>query len=318
MKHIYFLSVALVLICNVVLGQLSNGLKAHYNFTENTIDSSGYTNHGTTVGNPVYTADRSGNVKCAVKFSGHSSEYISVNYSNDFNIQPDSAFSISLWYQGGTADVGDFEGLFKKNNNEGEASPSNTDYHVGLYDLNTPVAGSKYSGLFNSSFQYVLLSGDTSWHHIVLTYQDTIWTQYIDSSYFETDVTKKYPIYTSTGNIVLGQSFGGKLDDVRFYDRKLSLLEVGELYRLPCECHKTVTSIESVRTSALLYPNPTQGILVLNNIAERALYELSDMGGKTIKSGTVSSSKIDVSFLSPGIYFLRFPSENLIFRFVKT
>ncbi|MFT6747190.1 MAG: hypothetical protein ACJAZ2_001538 [Glaciecola sp.] len=318
MKHIYFFSVTLMLFCNAVLGQLSNGLKAHYNFTTNTVDSSGFGNHGTIVGAPSYTTDRNGNSDCAMQFNGVDSSYISVGFSEDFNVQPDSAFSISLWYKGATVDGGDYEGMFKKNTNQGGGSPLDTDYHLGLHDLNAPSTGSKKGSLFSSRFAQKIFFGDSSWHHVVATYEDAIWTMRIDSSYYEVDTTKTNPIYTSTGSVFLGQSFGGKLDDVRFYNRKLTVNEVGELYRLPCKCHKIVTGIVNVDKSGSIYPNPTDEILNLNNVAIGANYELSDIEGKIVKVGLISSSAtLNVSSLSRGVYFLRILKSNKVFRFIK-
>src|SRR5690606_4746453 len=112
--------------------QLSIGLKAYYSFKGNPADLSGNGNDGIIVGSPVLTQDRFGMTECAYYFPGTSSEYISINYSPDFDIDSLGAFSISLWYKGGSTNEGDYEILFEKPNPD--VSPFPSDYSLALYD----------------------------------------------------------------------------------------------------------------------------------------------------------------------------------------
>ena len=58
--------------------------------------------------------------------------------------------------------------------------------------------------------------------------------------------------------------------------------------------------------SITIYPNPATDYLFVNGLKNRTIYTISDNLGRVIKTGesTAASNKIDVNFLSKGIYFL--------------
>ncbi len=148
-------------------GQLTNGLKALYTFGGDANDIGGNNNDGNLIGNPLLIADRFDSPSCAYEFPGNLTIYINVNYSADFNIAPTGAFAVSLWFQGGTPDLGDFEVLFEKENPL--VNPHHSDYHLGLYDVNNPSFGSLYSPIVMSSTNHP--NPDPNWHHVVCSFR---------------------------------------------------------------------------------------------------------------------------------------------------
>ena len=101
------------------------------------------------------------------------------------------------------------------------ASPANADYFVGQNDDAT---GTK-------------TLNDGLWHNLVVTYHSSVVTFYYDGT-LETAKTLAAPLNTVGTNIVIGnaivghtsEQFVGALDDVRVYNRVLSVAEIGALY----------------------------------------------------------------------------------------
>jgi len=76
-------------------------------------------------------------------------------------------------------------------------------------------------------------------------------------------------------------------------------------------------NIENAESILTLYPNPTDGLITISGITSQTTYALVDVTGKTLSSSTIlnSNTKIDLSNLPNGIYFVRLEAaEN---RFVQ-
>jgi plastocyanin len=58
-----------------------------------------------------------------------------------------------------------------------------------------------------------------------------------------------------------------------------------------------------------LYPNPTYGLFSVQGILNGTPYTIVALDGKKVAMGKLSE-KIDVSFLDPGYYMIRFQSES--------
>ncbi len=299
-------------------GQLTAGLKAYYPFGGNVNDLSGQNNNGNLVGTLTLVSDRFGNPACAYQFPGNSTNYINVNYSSDFNIPVTGQFSISLWLQGGTQDIGDFEILFEKENPLINPVPS--DYHLALYDGNSPSFGSLYSPIvisFNNSDP----NPNPNWHHVVAIYDNKKWYIYEDNVLKDSDISQEYGIYQSTNNITIGKDFMGKLDDIRFYDRVLSLSEINEIYNLPGSCESLSIEEESLANNLSISPNPVKNILhaVFKNNNEKNIIYLYDMTGREVKKfeTNLSDILIDISDLTEGIYLIKYLNgENILTKII--
>jgi len=230
-KYIPFVLLFLVIAVDL-RSQLSIGLKAYYSFKGNPSDLSGNGNDGTIIGSPVLTHDRFGIADCAYYFPGTSNDYISINYSSDFNIDSLGAFSISLWYQGGSTNEGDYEILFEKPNPD--VSPYPSDYSLALYDLNKPGLGSNYRPIVGAIFDPPI--PDSNWHHVVGIYDNKNWYFFEDNALVQSDTSLEYIIFQSMNNLVIGKNFEGVIDDIRFYDRALNFFDIYEIYHLPSSC----------------------------------------------------------------------------------
>ncbi len=95
---------------------------------------------GVVVGNVTVAEDRNGE-PCAIQFDGEPTSLILVQGVEQYSFHPDSSFSVSLWYQGGSEEAGDLETLFAKHG-QGTNPVWNPSYALELYDLNTPLMAS--------------------------------------------------------------------------------------------------------------------------------------------------------------------------------
>lgn len=301
MKKTLFLAFLLVFTINYC--QLNDGLKAFYSFSGNTNDNSGQGHNGQIIGNLNLVDDRFGTPNSAYQFPGNSSNYIKINYAEDFNISSSESLSISLWYKGGSAQMGDLEILFGKQNLQNNYKPY--DYFLGLYDLNSVLSGGNGEVLWSP---ITPPQNDPNWHFVVFTYQNKNWYLYQDNVLTQSNTSQAYAITQSLNSLVIGKGFQGIIDDVRFYNRKLSESEIDMLYKL----NNLATKENSIRLK--LFPNPTNKYLNINReTKEPIIVSMYDMTGKIIFSNVFQSKEIiiDLSKFQNGIYNLKTISNGL-------
>jgi hypothetical protein len=313
MKLIHLIFLLGIIFPTLTHGQLSLGLKAYYPFGGDPTDQSGNGNNGLLIGNPILTSDRFGTSQCAYYFPGTSSDYIKINYSADFNIDPDSSLSISLWYQGGTENEGDIEVLFEKHNPS--VSPYPSDYNIVLYDLNQPGLGSNYA-LIVASLNSPPIP-DPNWHHVIGIYENKNWYFYENNILREEDTSMQYPIFQSTGDIIIGKNFEGSIDDIRFYNRKLSVSEINEIFHLSSSCVTTSTN-ENISNTINIYPNPASHLIhitIEDNVSIHNIVVYNILG-KLILSKincNTTTEKLDVINWPNGLYCFQIQTDKGVF-----
>ena len=290
--------------------QLSNGLKAYYPFEANLSDQSGNGNDGLLIGSPMPTQDRFGITDCAYYFPGGSNDYIRVNFSPDFAIDSLGAFSISLWYQGGSVNEGDYEILFEKPNPD--VSPYPSDYTLALYDLNKPGLGSNYRPIVGAVFDPPI--PDPDWHHVVGIYDSKNWYFYEDNILVQSETSQEYSIFQSMNDLVIGKRFQGVIDDIRFYNRAISFSEINEIFHLPSSCIPTGTK-EMDNIQYAIYPNPTKDILHIsssNQMKTGNIAVFNSLGKKLIDKPNYQFSvdMLNVSEWPEGIYFVQIYAQQ--------
>ena len=86
--------------------------------------------------------------------------------------------------------------------------------------------------------------------------------------------------------------------------------------------HKIGTGVDillnlpAVEINALsAYPNPSGGMLYINGIDDAVAVRILDLMGKTVLSRVLSKAEIDVSGLSPGVYYLKIKNQTV--KFIK-
>lgn len=296
----------LATICGSMLAnaQLNIGLKAHWIFSGGTADVSGNAHDGSIVGTVVPGPDRAGNPSCALSFPGDSS-HIAVPFDADFNIAPSGAFTLSLWYQGGSPNAGDLEWIFRKRNTPGFYHSWN--YALALYDVNRGL----YMGGDDQSLWSNVIPNipDPTWHNLVGVYSNGIHQLWLDNVLQASDSSQTLFLSQSNEGISIGETFTGLVDDIRFYDRALSVPEVGLLFAEPAACVTAVEEQEALSVS--IAPNPASDVITIR--ANEALpmnmraIELTDATGRLVRRASLRASggEVDVRELPEGLYFLR-------------
>lgn len=299
--------------------QLNVGLKAHWTFgAGSTIDVSGNGHDGTVLGNVTTTIDREGGFGCAMLFPGDTSA-ISVPFSGDFDISPIGAFTISLWYQGGSVAPGDLEWLFAKRT----ASNGNysNDYAVCLYDLNRVLGSLGDNGLWSPVEPAV---PDTQWHHVAYLYNNGVQQIWQDNILQSWDSTQQVLVGQSGQNIIIGEKFQGAIDDIRFYDRDLSTAEIGLLFQESASC-SSMGIAESMASTITIAPNPTTGAVTVDFGAFTPgsvhQLELFDAIGRSVKRYSVrgTATTLHLDDLPNGLYLITVldGGQSLQHRIVK-
>jgi hypothetical protein len=138
----------------------------------------------------------------------------------------------------------------------------------------------------------------------------------------------KYNVYRDAELLakVEGNSYtDSALDPEQVYCYTITALCAGDIESEPSneKCLSTTTAINELQNDIKIYPNPTDGQLIIDNgqltIENIAIY---DMIGQSVYSSTLGISplwgdkgglsmlRLDVSHLPSGIYFIRIQTEN--------
>ncbi|MES2680156.1 MAG: histidine kinase [Bacteroidota bacterium] len=240
-KHLPF---AFLLFVSVLLpGQTTDGLVADYTFNSgNAVDEAGK-NDGKIVG-AALVKDRFGNPRSAYYLQGNYNSYINLGTSS--TLKPVKA-TISLW-------VNIDRGVHK-----GQGVPYNpiiitkshggNDFYEGYFMgfeketfiLNCASATDEAQGVTVTGTEPLSLN---NWHHLVMCYNDEYMWLYVDgllqndnkpmvknfrTQFLETDSV----VVGNMANIKNKRCMSGCVDDIRIYNRVLSLDEVYELYKAP-------------------------------------------------------------------------------------
>lgn len=212
---------------------LNKGLMAYYPFNGNANDQSGNGNNGTVCG-AVYETYGAG--QTALRFNGTAATYVVVPRSA--SLEPQDAFTVSLWCQGVPGTGQQYGTIIRKADNCGAGyyirtadSSSSGIPETFRLDPSNPCAGG------NASVAAFTTSTGASWQHLVATYSsnDGLRT-YVNGVL----VSQTPPVgqLQHSGDLFIGGAtvhdqdggFNGLINDVRIYNRALSANEIQALY----------------------------------------------------------------------------------------
>jgi prepilin-type N-terminal cleavage/methylation domain-containing protein len=189
-----------------------------------TLDLSGNSNLGAWAGTAAgtnstyYTTGKVGS--WAGTFDGNTDK---VTIASSSFVRPNSTYSVSLWFQ--CASSGSHGNLF---NMSATSSERNT------IDMNgCSSSGYLLVGTFNGTFQTVTSNASTlGWNFVVLVVNSGSVSAYLNGSQISGSGSPSY--LTGTTNAIgyneNGGYFSGLIDDVRIYNRALSVAEIQALY----------------------------------------------------------------------------------------
>jgi len=284
-------------------GQLSSGLVGKYYFDSGSIlDGSGSGNDAD-FSSATMTTDRFGNSNYAYAFDG--SEYINVPYITEFASED---MSVCVWFKSTSTDHARLLAL-----PFGASSSWSILYQHPTIAVNsvglTCTTNSPSTWTPNTAEATTNVS-DGNWHFLVGVRNAVLNRVYIYiDCQIEDSTDYAGAIYSPDNNLNIGRFdassglyFTGDLDDIRIYNRPLSLVEMDSL----CNEQNPTVSIENIQPTALglvLYPNPTiVGFINIENFELNSTYEISNSLGQIVLDGKIESL-IDVKALNSGVYF---------------
>jgi Concanavalin A-like lectin/glucanases superfamily/Secretion system C-terminal sorting domain len=296
-----------VFLCFLSVGlDAQSGLLAHFKFDGNTADSSGLSNHALAVG-PKLCPDRFGAPNKAIRFSSATDRLSAPNHPS-LNTNAYSDFTISLWLKRRELNYANYNPiLFILGQNTlnyaliidpeftgGVPTPQHKDK---LLFINYTSSGS-YSQIFENT-----TISDTAWHQVtyVIHQSEGKFDVYYDGNQVGTDTYN--PKLLTTSSLYIGShptqnwAFLGDLDDVRLYNRALSLAEIKGLVTTKTETNQTNIQITpTICNDFVQFDSP--------EFLETEIV-LFDISGKTVLTSALTlPGKLDLAPLTNGVYFI--------------
>ena len=323
MKHLLFygLFVSILLCffnCKSQIN-LDSGLIGYYPFSGNALDYSSYGNHGINNG-AVLSPDRFGIRNRAFRFNGVNS-YLSI--SNGLNPQK---ISITMW--------------FKTNFPASGLSARMIRNRMSGYEMDISIMKKLiyqfYIGSSNTiSYTTNFPVNDSLWHFAALTFDGKIARYYFDGIKLDSTSTPPSNIYYSGNYLAFGRDgdsptdyYYGYLDDIRIYNRGLSISEVLAIY-YENQCLISVEDTMHIKINLVginppvnknilkIYPNPTQdnviidagNYLQMNGYGIRIVNSISQV----IWQSPINKQMFSISggiFKTTGIFYIQIINPN--------
>ncbi len=227
---------------NCIPLDLQNSVIAFYPFSNGSLnDFSGNNLNLLNSTSASTTSDRNGSGNCAFEFDFLSGTNEFLSTSNTSTLDNLTDFSISLWYQAlGLRDGGDYELLIGRNENTNNNLKS---WSLGLYDCRQAVF-SWSSFVWDNPHNYgcgtpPIDNHWNDWYHLTATFDSATNTMklYRNSVIQETSDTVYYPDSSHIGDLLIGNYFTGKIDDVIILNKSLNQTEVNSLFYMDSCCN---------------------------------------------------------------------------------
>jgi|JI10StandDraft_1071094.scaffolds.fasta_scaffold196446_2 hypothetical protein len=211
----------------------TTGLIGWWPFNGNANDESGGGNDGTLFG-PVSTEDRNGIINAAYDFDGISSHIVIPNVA----IQGAASRTYSFWMRTSNQIGGMMLATGSGANLDGGTFNVRHGQFTGFMGGNFNSGGYDYDPAGN------VVVNDDQWHHVVVTYDGSVLTFYMDGSFEKsttlavfTDGQTNYVGKSNDQNVGNEAFFQGQVDDIGAWNRVLDSLEVEGLFNAedgPC------------------------------------------------------------------------------------
>lgn len=311
----------ILLFCHVLLGinaiaQIpTTGLIASYNFNGGAANDLVGDNDGDVIG-ATLTADRFGNANMAYSFDGVD-DMIQFGDSSEFRFGTGD-FAISFWFYYDVSQLAQIIGKRGSANNYEQYT-----FLVGTNLTSVPSADNSITAFVRTDgINREVPMGDlrSNWHHVVMNhYYGSETNIYVDGAYvgYATSAFSGGGIDAPGSGFNIGyfdynggSYFTGKVDDLYFYDHGLSTGEMSSLYN---DQNPSLLSINEVKNSIEIYPNPANDqftIQTQDQINEVLIYDLT---GSLVITSRVSS--VNISSLPTGLYTVQITtSKGIIYE----
>ena len=210
----------------------TDGIIAHYKMNDDAADTEVFDSKLGNIATASANTDTLtgvGKINEALDFDSASEDY--VDCGNNSITKPTSQISIAFWMEAESAeDYARMVATHAKDNDNGYGVKDNGAGKI-IFLLDIDGGGGGASSVVSDSTYAI-----GSYQHVVCTYDGTTMKMYINGALQSDTETVSGSITYDSGELVLGnvatqdRGFNGLLDDVRIYDRALSLAEVGSIY----------------------------------------------------------------------------------------
>lgn len=296
---------------------IENNLLLHYPFNGNTEDVSGNAYHADEFG-VMYVDDRNGNPESAIYFNGVDSY---INFPNVSELKPDLPVSFSFWIKYDSDLYTDRE-VFNTSFEEDISSGVffNSTQSTGNFAIAFGDGSSNYTINTRRTYTSNSLIETGQWTNIVAVIEsETNMKIYVNCNEFGgTYSGNGGPLYYSNTSGSLGRHdrdlnipanyFKGSVDDFRYWDKALSILEVQFL----CDFNLNIETF-SLESSIKLFPNPATEFFEIVSPVNFEQIQISDSTGKIILND-VFTKKQNINGLKSGVYFVNLLSNELVVR----
>lgn len=318
MKKVFILFLSLFLVFNLN-AQSTDGLVLWFPFNGSVSNETNNTKSAIVNGGQL-TTDRFGVSQSACEFNGID-ECINVLNSDEINLDNNS-WTITLWFMSNVEEQD--ASLISKIYDEWESGDKALVYR-----------GKTLCFDYHDGRTLSFLIKPNIWNFCVVTYNAnriSLETFLADGKYFYMNSNTVLDIAESKDSsyIKIGSGystdylrsnfFNGKIDDIRIYNRNLSIDELTDLYRenppvvnvenpYAKSAFFNATSIQEVKNEIQkldFYPNPVHNVINIDsNMKTIEIYNISGIKQNIIND---NYGKIDVSSLMPGMYIIK--AEN--------
>ncbi len=210
---------------------LTTGLVAFYPFNGNTNDESGNNNNGVINGNITLSTDRTGATNRAYTFNGGT---LVVAHRPYLTINQNNSFTVSFWVnKSGTQNPVHIIG-------KRGAGAQQFNWQIAQHTTpgGFPGGGLVFTGVVNSTSTGIDYTGVTDptiavgkWEHIVGMFENGKWSLYKNGILVAQRINSIIPNDTGSPSMEFGNcggwgAFIGQIDEVRIYNRSLTLNEI--------------------------------------------------------------------------------------------
>ncbi len=297
MKKTLYLLPTFLLLHMLVSAQsvdLNEGLIAHYLFNGSAKDASRFANHGKKVGGIQDVEDRFGNACGAYQFNGIDA-YVTAPDSKSLS-SPTNAFTVSVWlklHQGTPFSDLQWMTIVCKSNQSKETK-SNPHFRV----QSTKVTLSINTEFTENTKHFLDFD---RWFHYTVVYNGKKVKAYLDGIKI-TEFAYRGALIPNTQPLEIGRDlpgdrefYGGSMDDLRIYNRALSLQEIQIAYKDDAERTSPKPCTEPKECNIISFRampgkcNPSTGTY---DLTVQTQYENPPKKGKLILSAAGKQSKI--------------------------
>jgi hypothetical protein len=251
------LLLSLLSFCSIYsYAQVTNGLVAKYSFNNGNANDDVGNNHGVVYG-ATLTTDRFGNPDKAYSFNGINN-YITFGDSSEFQFA-NNTFTLSFWIK-----YSDTQASFVI----GKRNSSFYQYSFFIFDnpnSGLPDKNLYYFGMASNNMQSVLNGYDQSgnnYKHVVVVQTNDSALLYIDNALVNTNYANLSGgnLIAAGGSFIIGirewggnYPFKGEIDDIRIYNRAITVSEIDTLYNElnPCIFNPGITASGITLTASI-------------------------------------------------------------------